>query len=77
MVVKKLSSGKVLVYYEDIGEAIEQRSCIACRNYDVRLPCPFYKSCRAEKKPSDRPLFFNFLGYDTLRKRIEEGYYGV
>ena len=63
-------SGKPIIAYESMDDAIVKKSCLACIRYNSRLPCPMYRVCRAEKKSDEQPVMFYEAGKEVIWDRM-------
>jgi len=66
------AGGRVIIAYNDIDDAIHQKSCIACMRYGSRIPCRLYSICRAENEQGEPPAMFVEAMRQIIDKRCTE-----
>jgi hypothetical protein len=63
------AGGKVIVAYDNIDDAINQQSCLACMRYGAKIPCRLYAICRAGKRQDEPPSMFVEAMGQIIEKR--------
>lgn len=63
-------SGRLVVAYDSVQQAKDEKSCITCIRYRDDVPCRMYAHCRASKGADEEPIMFRLASNSMIENRL-------